>query len=61
MAQYPVLLMSSQPQHTTPPIKVSSTAPRALTPRHHMLFAQRLAILIKRMRTATKEGNANEH
>jgi hypothetical protein len=60
MAQYPVLLTSSQPQHTTPTIQLSSTAPRALTPRHHILFAQRLAILIKRVRAATKEGNANE-
>jgi hypothetical protein len=34
--------------------------PPALDPQHRILFAQRLAVLIKRIRAATKEGNSNE-
>jgi hypothetical protein len=38
---------------------VTSTL-RALTPANHILFSQRLALLIKRVRTATKESNPHD-
>jgi hypothetical protein len=53
------------PTNTRPPSPkatslVSPTAPRVLTPANHILFSQRLALLIKRLRAATKEGNAHD-
>jgi hypothetical protein len=60
MAQYPVPPTSTRPQHTTPTIKLVAAAPHTLDPQHRVLFAQRLALLIKRMRAATQEDNADE-
>jgi hypothetical protein len=60
MTHSPVLPTSTRPPHTTPAITLSPAAPRTLDPQHRVLFAQRLAVLIKRMRAATKEGKADE-
>lgn len=60
MMHYPLLRTSIRPQHTAPTITPSPALPRVLNSHHHVLFAQRLAVLIKRMRAATKEGTAND-
>jgi hypothetical protein len=60
MTHAPALLTSTRPQHTTPTIKLLAAAPRTLDPQHRVPFAQRLAVLIKRIRTATQEDNAHE-
>jgi len=60
MAHYPVLPTGTRPQHPAPTIKLPPAVPPALDPHHRLLFAQRLAVLIKRIRAATKEGNSNE-
>jgi hypothetical protein len=60
MAQYPMLPTSTRPQHTAPSIQLLPPVSRVLTPPHHILFAQRLAILIKRLRAVTKEGKTHE-
>jgi hypothetical protein len=60
MSQDPRLPTNPRPQSPKATITVSPRTPRALTPANHILFSQRLALLIKRLRTAAKEGNANE-
>jgi hypothetical protein len=60
MAQDPMLPMSTPPQPPKATITVSLRTPRALTPANHILFSQHLALLIKRLRAATKEGNTHE-
>jgi hypothetical protein len=60
MTQYPVLPTGTRPQPINPTSTLLPAAPRTLDPPHRVLFAQRLAVLIKRIRTATKEGNTHE-
>jgi hypothetical protein len=60
MAQDPVLPTNTRQQLPKATIAVSPRTPLALTPANHILFSQRLALLIKRLRAATKEGTAHE-
>jgi hypothetical protein len=60
MSQDSVLPTNTRPQALKVTIPVSPLTRQTLTPENHILFSQRLALLIKRLRAATKEDNTHD-